>query len=56
MSLYKQFFLDVDECADSSQNNCSSNATCTDIIGSYYCTCDSGYTGDGISCEGIIRM
>ena len=44
-------YSDINECADSSQNSCSSSATCTDTIVSYYCTCDSGFTGDGISCE-----
>ena len=49
------FFLsDIDECGDSSLNNCSENANCTDTIGSYECTCLEGYSGDGISCEGII--
>ena len=37
---------------DSSQNNCSSSTTCTDTSGSYIT--DSGYSGDGISCEGIL--
>ena len=46
-------FSDIDECIDSNDNNCSSNANCTDIIGSYYCTCHNGYTGDGFICDGV---
>ena len=45
---------DINECDDSSLNNCSENANCTDTIGSYECTCSEGYSGDGISCEGKI--
>lgn len=44
-------FSDIDECED--MHNCNENANCTDTIGSFTCTCNSGYFGDGISCEGI---
>ena len=47
------YFADIDECRDPSDNNCSSNANCTDTIGSYDCTCDIGYTGDGFICDGV---
>ena len=47
------YFADIDECIDPSDNNCSSNANCTDTIGSYDCTCDIGYTGDGFICDGV---
>ena len=47
------YVLDLDECADLSDNNCSSNANCTDTTGSYDCTCNVGYTGDGFTCEGV---
>ena len=46
------FSTDIDECADSSKNNCSSNANCTDTIGSYDCTCQIGYSGNGYICDG----
>ena len=29
-------------------------ATCTNNDGSFTCTCDAGYTGDGIACLGSI--
>jgi len=45
--------LDLDECA-SNLDNCSPYATCTNTIGSYQCTCNSGYRGDGTSCTGHI--
>ena len=31
-------------------DNCNDNATCTDTIGSFNCTCNLGYTGDGVIC------
>ncbi|XP_065190760.1 adhesion G protein-coupled receptor E2-like [Sycon ciliatum] len=42
--------LDRDECLYQT-HNCSSNATCTNTVGSYNCTCDSGFSGDGTSCK-----
>ena len=47
------FVPDIDECADSNQNNCSANANCTDNFGNYECTCLEGYTGDGFMCEDV---
>lgn len=44
-------FLDVDECAG--VNNCDGDATCSNNEGSYDCTCNSGYSGDGRQCDGI---
>ena len=44
-------FPDLDECADQT-HNCSSNATCTNAIGSFSCTCIGGYLGDGFNCTG----
>ena len=31
---------------------CHQQATCTDTDGSYSCTCNSGYTGNGLECNG----
>ncbi|XP_068705742.1 uncharacterized protein [Montipora foliosa] len=42
---------DIDEC--SSENECHVNATCTNTIGSYNCTCKNGYEGDGENCTDI---
>ena len=33
-------------------DNCAEHATCTDIEGTYSCSCDIGYTGDGTECIG----
>ena len=45
---------DVDECEQ--QSPCDSNATCTNTPGSYTCVCDEGYTGDGITCSGMLLL
>ncbi|XP_065684394.1 fibrillin-1-like [Hydra vulgaris] len=34
---------DFDECALSSTNNCTANASCNNFIGGYNCTCKSGF-------------
>ena len=45
------FFLDIDECS-ASPSVCDINAKCSNTRGSYYCTCNSGFTGDGKNCQG----
>src|SRR5207244_10465815 len=40
---------DIDECANGSAD-CDAHAECTNTAGSFTCTCDSGYVGDGVSC------
>ena len=43
--------LDTDECKYD-LDNCHADATCTNINGSFNCTCLIGYAGDGVSCIG----
>ena len=42
---------DINECNERS-HNCHENATCTNLQPHFNCTCDSGYTGTGVSCSG----
>ena len=42
------YFLDIDECEF---DPCDTNAFCNDTSGSFICTCDYGYFGDGFDCE-----
>ena len=49
------FFLDIDECVINI-DNCHSHAYCTDTNGSFYCTCNHGYTGNGTFCEGFFSL
>ena len=47
------FLLDIDECASSP---CDKNATCQNTFGSYVCTCNPGYAGDGKRCGGELAL
>uniref|UniRef100_A0A0G4HK22 EGF-like domain-containing protein n=1 Tax=Chromera velia CCMP2878 TaxID=1169474 RepID=A0A0G4HK22_9ALVE len=40
---------DIDECSLNT-HDCNQNATCADSIGSFTCTCNDGWTGDGVTC------
>ena len=42
-------FIDINECLF---ENCGSNSTCTNTPGSFTCTCNQGYSGDGKVCLG----
>ena len=48
--------IDLNECANSASNSCSSNATCTNTPGGFYCTCNQGYTGNGEICTGRSKI
>lgn len=40
--------VDVDECLGN--NDCDSNAQCSNSVGNYVCSCKQGFIGDGKSC------
>ena len=50
---FESKMLDKDECA-LEIHACHFDATCNNTIGSYTCTCNEGYTGNGIMCNGMI--
>ena len=44
-------FVDIDECASGTHNCHSSLASCTNTMGSFSCSCDNPYTGNGRTCN-----
>ena len=43
---------DVDECLFEIPV-CDANANCTNVYGSYNCSCNTGFTGNGFVCNGM---
>ena len=43
---------DVDEC-QFEDPVCHINATCTNTYGHYFCTCITGFSGNGFECNGV---
>ena len=43
---------DVDECTLNTDDCHATFATCTNTDGSFTCTCNTGYDGDGVTCTG----
>ena len=48
----RYLFVDIDECEVIMP--CDRNALCSNSEGSFNCTCESGYSGDGTTCVGKI--
>ena len=46
--------LDLEECTTGS-HSCDVNSVCQSTVGSYTCSGNAGYTGDGKSCNGILQ-
>ena len=49
------FPSDKDECSKGS-HNCHAKAICTNTDGSFTCTCDIGYNGNGVNCTGMTKI
>ena len=49
--LYDLLNSDIDECTDG-PNDCDNNAECDNTVGSFTCTCNTGYSGNGVTCAG----
>ena len=44
-------FSDINECSVGT-HVCHKNANCSNTRGSFFCTCLTGYAGDGVQCVG----
>ena len=42
---------DIVECATGA-DNCDTNAVCINTPGGFTCSCNQGYTGEGVTCMG----
>ena len=50
---------DIDECSEAhtvKMNKCHPNASCTNTQGSYNCSCNPKYIGDGLNRESMFRI
>lgn len=45
-------YLDRDECLTNT-HDCDPNAYCTNSNGTFDCTCNEGFTGNGKTCKGM---
>ena len=45
------FQIDKNEC-ETNNGGCDINANCINIPGSFNCTCNVGYSGNGFDCNG----
>ena len=48
------FYADIDECV-AGNSGCDVRADCVNTAGSYNCTCKTGFSGNGSTCEGMTR-
>ena len=45
-------YSDIDECEEGMSDRCDLNSACNNTAGSYTCSCNYGYSGDGSICIG----
>jgi hypothetical protein len=45
---------EINEC--DGENDCHDNATCINTIGSYNCSCNDGFEGNGTLCQGRSKV
>ena len=50
--VHVEFSSDINECTIGT-DNCDAHAVCANTVGSFTCTCQIGYIGDGVTCSGM---
>lgn len=53
IEIYCVSCTDVDECTEFEP--CHANASCKNLVGSFECTCNEGYQGDGMICSSMLH-
>jgi len=48
--------IDIDECSTNNGGCHATLATCTNTIGSRTCACKTGYSGNGVTCNGTFFL
>ena len=43
-------YVDVDECSLENITVCDQNAVCSNEVGGFDCSCDTGFSGSGLTC------
>ena len=52
---FSNSFIDINECQWNT-HECHHNASCTNTVGDYNCTCKAGFSGDGFDCQGKVIL
>ena len=55
MHISPSLHADIDEC-ELGIDDCHVNATCADVVGSFVCTCNDGFEGNGVDCTSKTLM
>ena len=50
--IHNTLITDIEECSQT-PSPCHGHATCKELQGSFNCSCDEGFTGNGTYCEGL---
>ena len=50
MYVYVYLYVDVDECSLENITVCDQNAVCSNEVGGFDCSCDTGFSGSGLTC------
>ena len=56
LKAFYRLSLDINECEDPDNRTCHEHANCTDTEGSFECTCNTGFSGDGFNCTGSVTI
>ena len=55
LSITPSIGVDIDECTPNN-GGCSEQAVCSNTEGSFACSCNDGYAGDGFTCTGMSSL